>query len=80
MNVLGIRSYHFAEVLANDENDHIQLWMRALRAKYEGVGKPFKGEDFDKILWNYDVSCRVYFSIVMVSPDLFLCSCVRTFI
>jgi hypothetical protein len=53
--------------------------MQALRAKYEGVGKPFKGEDFDKILWNYDVRFHVYFSIVMAPRDLFLCSCVMKF-
>ncbi|CZS79673.1 unnamed protein product [Fusarium graminearum] len=54
LKILGFRSYHFAEVLSNDANDHVQLWMKALRAKYEGVGKPVSREDFDEILWNYD--------------------------
>ncbi|KAF5017667.1 hypothetical protein F66182_10382 [Fusarium sp. NRRL 66182] len=54
LKILGIRSYHFAEVLSNDANDHAQLWMQALRAKYDGVGKPFEREDFDRILWDYD--------------------------
>lgn len=52
---LGINSYHFAEVSRNRKNNHWQLWMQALQAKYDGLGKPFEGEDFDQMLWNYDV-------------------------
>lgn len=55
LNVLGIRSYHWNEVLSNKNNGHLQLWLKAVRAKYDGLGDPFEGEDFDRMLWDYDV-------------------------
>jgi len=46
--------YHFREVLRNKKNGHIDLWLKAMKAKFDGIGKPFQGEDFDQMLWNYD--------------------------
>ncbi|KAL8842519.1 MAG: hypothetical protein Q9170_000473 [Blastenia crenularia] len=54
LDILGLRSYHWNELLANKNNDHLQLWMKAMQAKYDGVGQTFQGEDFDRMLWNYD--------------------------
>lgn len=54
--ILGLKSYHWNEVLSNKNNAHLQLWLNAVKAKYDGIGKPFKGEDFDQMLWDYDVN------------------------
>ena len=54
LDVLGLRSYHWNEVLKNKNNDHLQLWLNAVQAKYDGLGVPFEGEDFDRMLWDYD--------------------------
>lgn len=55
LDILGFRSYHWNEVLSNKNNGHLQLWLQAVQAKYDGIGKPFEGEDFDRMLWDYDV-------------------------
>lgn len=47
--------YHFKEAIQNMENGHFELWLQAIRAKHDRVGKPFRGPDFDQMLWNYDV-------------------------
>lgn len=59
LKILGISSYHFSEISRNKNNKHFELWLEAVQAKYDGIGKPWKGEDFDRILWNYDVSIPV---------------------
>lgn len=51
--------YHFSEISRNKNNKHFQLWLKAVQAKYDGLGEPFKGRDFDQILWNYDVSPHI---------------------
>ena len=56
---LGLSPYHFLEVLRNKNNKHLQLWGKAVQAKYGGLGAPFEGEDFDQMLWDYDVSVYV---------------------
>ena len=53
---LGYKPYHFLESTLQKQNDHQKLWLEALNAKFYGKGKPFEGEDFDQMLWNYDVS------------------------
>lgn len=55
LDVLGLRSYHWNEVIKNKNNGHLQLWLKAVQAKYDGLGEPFEGEDFDRLLWDYDV-------------------------
>lgn len=54
---LGLNPYHFSEVSKNNNNKHFQLWLKAVRAKYDRIGEPFRGEDFDQMLWDYDVCC-----------------------
>ncbi|UNI15423.1 hypothetical protein JDV02_001958 [Purpureocillium takamizusanense] len=54
LKVLGMNPYHFSEISRNKNNKHFQLWLKAVQAKYDGVGVPLKGGDFDHILWNYD--------------------------
>ena len=38
------------------QEKHLQLWEEALKAKFLGEGKPWTGEDLEKILQNYTVS------------------------
>lgn len=61
LDVLGLRSYHWNEVLKNKNNGHLQLWLKAVQSKYDGLGEPFEGEDFDRMLWDYDVRSRLRF-------------------
>ncbi|KAK0724925.1 P-loop containing nucleoside triphosphate hydrolase protein [Lasiosphaeris hirsuta] len=52
---LGLDAYHFHEANQNRDNAHWQFWLRAIRAKYDGIGRPLQGaDDFDEVLWNYD--------------------------
>jgi hypothetical protein len=37
------------------KNKHQALWMEAIDAKFEGVGKPWGREDFEKILAGFEV-------------------------
>ena len=52
---LGYNTYHFLETSLNRANEHHKLWTEALNAKYYNRGKEFQGEDFDKMLWSYQV-------------------------
>ncbi|KAL8921023.1 MAG: hypothetical protein Q9208_005914 [Pyrenodesmia sp. 3 TL-2023] len=54
LDVLGLRSYHWNEVLSHKNNGHLQLWLKALQAKFDGLGEPLEGNDFDRMLWDYD--------------------------
>ncbi|KAF3479420.1 uncharacterized protein GIQ15_06396 [Arthroderma uncinatum] len=54
LTLLGLNPYHYNEVVKNNENDHFRLWMKAVQAKYDGIGEPFEGADFDRMLWNND--------------------------
>lgn len=60
--------YHFSEISRNKNNKHFQLWLKAVQAKYDGLEEPFKGGDFDQILWNYDV--RSHFHISFLCEEL----------
>jgi hypothetical protein len=53
---LGYKPYHCMEVGLDNANGAWSNWEAAARAKYEGVGRPWKGDDFEKMLWKYDVS------------------------
>ncbi|KAM5442258.1 hypothetical protein MferCBS31731_002632 [Microsporum ferrugineum] len=53
---------------------HFDLWLKAVRAKYDGIGEPFKGADFDQLLWNYDAvsddpCCLFVEELVAAYPD-----------
>lgn len=52
-----MKPYHFRDIVFNTE--HMHLWLRAMKAKFDGVGKPFQGEDFDQMLGEYDVCCLI---------------------
>ncbi|KAI1345339.1 P-loop containing nucleoside triphosphate hydrolase protein [Xylaria sp. FL0043] len=54
LQTLGMNPYHFKEVNRNKHNGHFEFWLQVVRAKYQGVGEPMKGPDFDQVLWNYD--------------------------
>ncbi|KAH8902140.1 hypothetical protein BR93DRAFT_887972 [Coniochaeta sp. PMI_546] len=43
--------YHMREV---GKNKHQALWIEAIEAKFEGVGKPWQREDFEKILAGFE--------------------------
>ncbi|KAJ5542093.1 hypothetical protein N7461_008096 [Penicillium sp. DV-2018c] len=49
---LGMRPYHFRDIIFKPE--HMALWLKAMKAKYDGIGKPFQGRDFDQMLGEYD--------------------------
>lgn len=74
LEVLGLRSYHWNEVLANKNNGHLQMWMKALQAKYDGLGKVFQGQAFDHMLWDYDAvsdepCCFFVEELIAAYPD-----------
>jgi hypothetical protein len=53
LGLLGYKGiYHMREVF---KNQHGPYWISALEAKYEGKGKPFGREEFDKFLGEYMV-------------------------
>lgn len=52
---LGYTVYHMSECVTKFKDQHMLLWEEALRAKLLGEGKPWTGDDIDKMLRNYDV-------------------------
>lgn len=56
---LGYTSYHMAECWLDSANDSMSLWHEAIEAKFNGKGRKFAGEDFDKMLWRYDVRISI---------------------
>ncbi|KAF2822315.1 hypothetical protein CC86DRAFT_385301 [Ophiobolus disseminans] len=52
---LGYTPYHMSEALKNTRKGHLTFWQEALAAKYEGKGKSFGRDEFDKFLGNYNV-------------------------
>ncbi|KAI4598224.1 hypothetical protein KJ359_003108 [Pestalotiopsis sp. 9143b] len=57
MKQLGyVDTYHMMNASIENPPDAL-LWMDALRAKYDGVGKPFGREDWDKLLGNCQAVC-----------------------
>jgi hypothetical protein len=53
---LGYSVYQMSEACMKWREKHLQLWEEALRAKFLDEGKPWTGEDFEKILQDYTVS------------------------
>ena len=48
-SILGYQNpYHFSSVIGNVKDS--DMWLEALRAKYEGVGKPYGRAEFDQLL------------------------------
>jgi hypothetical protein len=56
---LGYRPYHCMEAGLDNANDSWPNWGKAVRAKYEGIGPRWRGQDFEKMLWKYDVGLLV---------------------
>ena len=59
---LGFPCYHMHEcVLNNTNNNSFSRWREAIEAKYyRGKGKKFRSaEDFDELLWRYQVRERL---------------------
>lgn len=57
MQQLGyVDTYHMMSCSIENPPDAL-LWMDALRAKYDGVGKPFTREDWDQLLGNCQAVC-----------------------
>ncbi|KJZ74745.1 hypothetical protein HIM_05862 [Hirsutella minnesotensis 3608] len=74
MKTLGLRPYHFSEISRNKNNRHFEQWLAAVRAKYDGVGRPWRGADFDRLLWDYDAlsddpCCLFVEDLVAAYPD-----------
>ncbi|CAJ2506430.1 Uu.00g005600.m01.CDS01 [Anthostomella pinea] len=66
LQLLGIAPvYHMREV---GKNNHQDLWVEALDAKFEGKGEPFDRERFDQILGKYEISSPSSFSTFSQSP------------
>lgn len=55
LNKLAYNSYHMEQCIINWKKYHLHYWLEALRAKYEGTGKPYGKREFDKVLGEYDV-------------------------
>ncbi|KAI0132404.1 hypothetical protein BJ170DRAFT_247506 [Xylariales sp. AK1849] len=71
---LGMNPYHFAEAIRNINNGHCDLWLKAVQCKYDGIGIPFEGQDFDQMLWNYDAvtdapCCLFVQELINAYPD-----------
>jgi len=47
--------YHMREVASNSHQD---LWVQAMKAKFEPGGEPWGRKEFDQILAGYQVSGR----------------------
>ncbi|KAF4122323.1 NAD dependent epimerase dehydratase [Geosmithia morbida] len=57
MKQLGyVDTYHMMSCSIENPPDAL-MWMDALRAKYDGVGKPFTREDWDQLLGNAQAVC-----------------------
>lgn len=52
LDMLGLRAYHSTD-LHVDKQENIEAWMRALDWKYNGIGKPFERQDWDKMMPEY---------------------------
>lgn len=51
--MLGYRTYHFYETCMVGIT-HMDVLDEAMRAKYQGIGKPYGKAEFDKWLGNYE--------------------------
>ncbi|KAH8657969.1 putative NAD dependent epimerase/dehydratase [Xylariales sp. PMI_506] len=57
MKQLGyVDTYHMMNASIENPPDAL-LWMDALKAKYDGVGRPFTRQDWDKLLGNCQAVC-----------------------
>ncbi|ODM18661.1 hypothetical protein SI65_05278 [Aspergillus cristatus] len=57
LRALGYNDTYHGYMAALGSPRDCELWYEALRAKYDGVGKPFGREDFDQLLGNCQAAC-----------------------
>lgn len=53
LQMLGYKPYHMAAVMKNPKTI-MPCWNDAMEAKYEGKGRPYGREEFDKLLGRHD--------------------------
>jgi hypothetical protein len=53
---LGYNGTYHGYAAAVEYPRDCEMWLRAMRAKYDGVGAPFVQEDWDRLLGDYQVS------------------------
>ncbi|KAK1144132.1 hypothetical protein N8T08_005794 [Aspergillus melleus] len=59
LRILGYNeAYHGYQLMLSNPRDG-EMWMRALRAKFDGIGKPFGREEWDKLLGHCQAVCDV---------------------
>ncbi|KAL8830413.1 MAG: hypothetical protein Q9191_001442 [Dirinaria sp. TL-2023a] len=68
---LGYKSYHMSEAYRNKAFDY---WLEALKAKYDGQGRSYQREEFDKLLGDYaavtDAPCFFFVDeLIAAYPD-----------
>lgn len=73
LNKLGYHTYHMSEVMKRPRTN-LSLWSEAYEAKYDGKGKAWGREEFDKMLGDYDalldVPCIAFVEeLVAAYPD-----------
>lgn len=58
MNILGFKTYHFAECVLNRGLPHLQFFNEAVTAQYNRLSgvKRYNKADFEKWMAEYDVS------------------------
>ena len=52
LTTLGINMYHGEKSIFDNPRD-FELWWAALRAKYDGCGRPFGKTEYDQLLGSY---------------------------
>lgn len=68
MQMLGyVDTYHMMSCSIENPTDAL-MWMDALTAKYDGVGKPFTRDDWDQLLGNCQAVCD--WPAVAFAPEL----------
>lgn len=54
LKILGYNPWHMAVAVGENPRTNMALWCEALKAKFQGEGKPWGKEEFDKVLGDYD--------------------------
>lgn len=58
MNILGFKSYHFAECVLEKGLPHLKIFNEAITAQYNRLSgvKRYRKDDFERWMSGYDVS------------------------
>lgn len=60
---LSYNCYHMSECNLDVANGSLANWHHAIDAKFNGKGRKYAAEDFDKMLWRYDVRQNLFRTI-----------------